>query len=248
MVATLVSSGTAVLCLLASIGSALAFSPVTSWSERPLPFSFTPLQLQSDSAAVASSESTRTRGTAHNVILPRAAFLLSIAAFGGTPFLFGSLPATAATAITIVPSQDNPAAKFQAGLENLDRAVTKEAKKVDRTVTKERKKITKTIKIETKKIDNKTQKVTKDIKKEVKKIDKKTQKATKGIKKETKKVLRDVDKETEKIKQKATEIKNVVEKKTNALVGGAVPQSSSSGGIDVSKLKVCDDSKKKCVR
>ena len=240
-----------------------------SWSETSL-LSRSPMLLPSDASFSAptptptelSSSVVYRQQQQQQQRVSRAAFLRSIA-FGGTAFLFGTptLPATA--------KDNNPAAQIQAGLADLDRAVsneankidraaTKEANKIDRAATKEKKKMTKEIKKETKKIDKKIQK-------EVKKIEKKNPEVTKKVKKETKKVMREVDKktekarqETEKVKREAKKIGSGLEQKANALVGGgtggtvAVPQARSSGvgvgGIDVSRLKVCGDGRKKCVR
>jgi len=231
---------------------ALAYSSDTSgcWSKTNLS-SRSPLLIPNASTAAPPTESTTSSSSSvvHlQQLVPRAAFLRSIA-FGGTALLLGTPTSSTATSI---PSQDNnPSAKFQAGLADLDRAVSKEAKKIDRAVTKEKKNISKEIRKETKKIDKSTKKATKVIRKEVKKIDKKTQKATKEVKKETKKVMRGVDKETEKVRREAKKIGSGLEQKANALVGGnsdVVPQARSGGGIDVSKLKVCDESKEKCLR
>lgn len=184
-------------------------------------------------------------------LVPRGAFLRSIA-FGGAAILLGT-PALPATAASSTPFQDSdPVAQFQAGLEDLDRAVSKKTIKIDRAVTKEKNKISKEIKKETKKIDKK-------IRKEVKKIERENPEVTKKVKKETKKVMREVDKEaekvrqeTEKVRREAKKIGSGLEKKANALVGGngvAVPQArASGGGIDVSRLKACGEGRNKCVR
>ncbi|OEU21745.1 hypothetical protein FRACYDRAFT_258791 [Fragilariopsis cylindrus CCMP1102] len=235
----------------------LSSSSVTSvsWSETSL-FSRSPMLLPSDASFSAptptltelSSSVVYRQQQQQQQRVSRAAFLRSIA-FGGTAFLFGTptLPATA--------KDNNPAAQIQAGLADLDRVVSKEANKIDRAATKEKKKMTKEIKKETKKIDKKIQK-------EVKKIEKKNPEVTKKVKKETKKVMREVDKkteiarqETEKVKREAKKIGSGLEQKANALVGGtsggavAVPQARSGGGggsgIDVSRLKVCGDGRKK---
>lgn len=262
-----VSPGALFFLLAASVSTrsseALAYSPATSserWSKttrssRPpllvIPRDSTALPAPAESASI-SSPVRQQHQRQQKKPLPRAAFLRSVAFAGTSLLLGGAPPATAAATSVAGPSQDDPSAKFQAGLANLDRAVSKEAKKIDRAVTKEKKNISKEIKKGSKKLDKSTQKATKTIQKEVKKIDKKTQKATKGIKKETKKVMREVDKETEKVRREAKKIGSGLEQKAGAFVGGnggaAVPQANSGGGIDVSKIKVCDDNKKKCLR
>jgi len=226
---------------------ALAYSSATTgcWYEKTLssrPLLLIPVHSTAPTkSSTDSSSSVVQRHQQQHHLIPRSAFVRSIA-FGGMALLLGTpTPAIATSTSTSVLSQDNnPSAKLQAGLADLDRAVSKETKKISKEIKKE-----------TKKIDKSTKKAKKEIRKEVKKIDKKTQKATKEVKKETKKVMREVDKETEKVRREAKKIGSGLEQKASALVGGnngAVPQASIGGGIDVSKLKVCDERKKNCLR
>lgn len=132
-------------------------------------------------------------------------------------------------------TEPSPSEKLQAGFDsfnkevkNIDRVVTKEAKKIDRVVTKE------------------TKKVTKKVNKDLKKVDR-------VVTKESKKVMRKVDKETKVVKREATKIGKDVEKKSKAFVGNVSDQTgvgkpaAPKSGIDVSRLKVCTDSRSNCL-
>jgi gas vesicle protein len=157
--------------------------------------------------------------------MPRAEFLGSIA--GSTAFLLGySEKANAAQVV-------DPAEKFQAGLVSLK----KEAKKATKEIKKEVKKIDRTVTKETKKLEKK-------VKKEVKKADREIKKDTKMVQRETKKIGTAVE-------QKAQKIGTVVEQKANAIVGGGAKTKMASppkkAGIDVSRMKLCNDPKSKCL-
>ena len=89
-----------------------------------------------------------------------------------------------------------------------------------------------------------TRKVTKKVNKDLKKVDR-------VVTKESKKVMRKVDKETKVVKREATKIGKDVEKKSKAFVGNVSEQTGEQAapksGIDVSRLKVCTDSRSNCL-
>ena len=144
--------------------------------------------------------------------------------------------------------KDAAAAALKSSLDSLER----ETKKMDKTIKKQTKvaqkevqKLDKTVKKETKKID-------KTVKKEIQKMDKTVQKTTnkidKTVKKETAKARKEVDKGAKVVEREAKKIGDAVGKGTQSLVRGSSSSSSSakipsSGGIDVSKLKKCNDSR-----
>mmetsp|Transcript_8961 Transcript_8961/g.13778 ORF Transcript_8961/g.13778 Transcript_8961/m.13778 type:complete len:204 (+) Transcript_8961:424-1035(+) len=109
----------------------------------------------------------------------------------------------------------------------------------------------KAAKKEIKKVNKEIKKVEKKTTKEIKSIQKEVKKETKKIKKEVKVVQKDITKEIKKVD------KVVSKKTTQALqqsnVGQAVnaigpPATTTASGVDVSRLKVCDGVKVKCVR
>lgn len=121
--------------------------------------------------------------------------------------------------------------------------------KAQKVAKKEIKKVKKEVKKEVKKVETKATK-------EIKFIQKEVTKESKKMKKEVKVVQKDITKEMKKLD-------TVVSKKTQALqssVGQAVNTNairpllpattspSSSSGVDVSRLKVCDGVNVKCVR
>ena len=164
--------------------------------------------------------------------LDRISFLRSLAA-SGTTVAFWGLPLAEARATS---TND-----LQASLESIH----KDAKKLGRDLSQETKKMEKSVKKETKK-------ATKEIKKEVKKVDKivtkETKKATKEIKqvekkvtKETQKAMRTLDTKTKGVQQDTQKLGT----KLGVLRDGSTPKAV---GIDTSKLKVCTDSKTKCLK
>eukprot|EP00545_Synedropsis_sp_CCMP1620_P008168 CAMPEP_0119012998 /NCGR_PEP_ID=MMETSP1176-20130426/7741_1 /TAXON_ID=265551 /ORGANISM="Synedropsis recta cf, Strain CCMP1620" /LENGTH=211 /DNA_ID=CAMNT_0006966043 /DNA_START=15 /DNA_END=650 /DNA_ORIENTATION=+ len=141
----------------------------------------------------------------------------------------------AAPSMAVAKTPDSASKQLQAGFDslnrevkNIDRVVTKEAKKIDRAVTKE------------------TKKVTKKVKKDLKKADR-------VVTKESKKVMRKVEKETKVVKREANKLGNAAEQKTKAFVGGVLPPEAGKTaarkpvGIDVSKVKLCQDVTRKCL-
>jgi hypothetical protein len=168
--------------------------------------------------------------------MPRAEFLASVA--GSTAFLLGYSEKVNAAQVV------DQAEKFQAGLDFLN----KESKSIEKAVSKETRKVTKEIKKEVKKIDRtvtkETNKVEKKVKKEVKKMGREIKKDTKMVERETQKIGTVVE-------QKAQKIGTAVEQKANAIVGGGTKTKMASPpkntGIDVSRIKLCNDPKSKCL-
>jgi hypothetical protein len=187
------------------------------------------LRWESGPSSSSSSSSSIRGGTggrsSSNELCSRASFLHSVAV-GGAACLVGA-PSMAVARTDPAPPSDT-AAKLQAGFDSFNR----EAKNIDRVLTKEGKVINRAV-------TQKTKKVTKEIRnsKEVKKVTK-----------ETKNVMRKVDKETKAVKKEAKKIGSTVDKETKAFIGGVLPPKTKAGvGIDVSKVKVCRDSTKKCL-
>jgi hypothetical protein len=181
--------------------------------------------LRWESGPSSSSNRGDTGGrSSSNELCSRASFLHSVAV-GGAACLVGA-PSVAVARTD--PAPPDTAAKLQAGFDSFNR----EAKNIDRVLTKEGKVINRAV-------TQKTKQVTKEIRnsKEVKKVTK-----------ETKNVMRKVDKETKVVKKEAKKIGTTVEKETKAFIGGVLPPKAKAGvGIDVSKVKVCRDSTKKCL-
>eukprot|EP00978_Attheya_sp_CCMP212_P021299 scaffold62017_cov51-Attheya_sp.AAC.1 len=159
----------------------------------------------------------------------RASFLQS--ATGVAAFLLG------APSVAVARSTETSAGQqLQAGFDSLnkevssiDRVLSKQAKKIDRAVAQKTKPVTKKLNLEVKK-------ATKESKKVMKKVDK-----------ETKGVMKRVDQKTQLVTSKAKKLGSAVEKERKAFIGGAAPIQSKTGGIDVSKLKVCKDARGNCL-
>ena len=181
-----------------------------------------------------------------DIVATRATFLGSPVAAAARAFLLVGLvsvsDANAASALASPPLSD-PAGKVQSGLVTL----SSQAKKIDRAVTKETKKVTKEIKRGAKKVDSAvvkgTKRATKEIKKEVKEVKREAKKADRAVTKEMKKVMNRVDREAEKIGV-------ALERNTGSLVGGKSSGTAAplKGGVDTSKIKkVCNNQITKCI-
>jgi len=143
--------------------------------------------------------------------------------------------------------QDAATAALKSSLDTLER----EKKKMDKDIKKQTKVAQKEVQKIDKKVQKETKAGTKAVKKEIKKMDKTVQKTTKKIdktvKKEAEKARKEVDKGAKVVEREAKKIGDAVGKGTQSLVGGSNSSSSSgagspsSGGIDVSKLKTCND-------
>lgn len=164
------------------------------------------------------SEGNRGVDTPTRGACSRSSFLQT----ASTVFLLMSAPSAA-----VAKPDTSAAAKLQAGFDSLnkevdsiDRVLTKQAKKIDRAVTK------------------KTKPLSKQINKEVKKATKETKKVMKKVDKKTQVVLKEVDKKTQVVTDKAKKLGTSVGKEAKAFIPSPP---KATGGVDVSKLKVCRD-------
>lgn len=184
-------------------------------------------------------------------VVNRADFCRSVLATVGCALCTLTSPTRSVAAAPA--SSDN---KLDAGLEALRKEkarVQKEASKEIKKAEKQYSKEIKTIKKEVKKVEKKANKEIKTIKKEVKKetkqAEKEFKKVKKGVTKDFKKVEKVVSKETQNIKQKVNEESERAKKEAASKLGvsgnnGTPPPKT---GIDVSKVKVCDGVKVKCL-